>query len=506
MKRVLSVYLPMWSINLARRRCPPSANPPEALLLTSPHAARELVRARCRAAQHLGVRIGMDVADARALIGPALRIEPHTPERNAAALRSLARWALRFSPRVAPDPPDGLLIDITGTQRLFRSERRLRRLVERALCSLGIEATTAAASTIAAAQALARFKPGAVIKPAEEREALSPLPLEALRFDPHAIDALHELNVTTIGQLLRLPRAALPGRFGADLLVRIDQALGVRDENFTPIRPPVPAIAEISFDGPTTRHEPIHAAARSLIDQLADIMHRRGVGARTISLTLGRADSQPLALTIQLSRPNRNPRHLWSLLRPHLERADIGLGVESLRLAAPVLARIRTRQEPMPTAPRAHPHGEPDQALGELADTLANRLGTHAVARGRTVNTHIPERAFVLEPVLSARRPAPHAAPPPPGIALRPTRLFDRPIPVHATALSPDGPVVRIVWQGRDEPVQSCTLPERIAPEWWRDPTAGVRDYFRIALDNGRTLWLFHEWPHNRWFIHGEWA
>jgi len=40
-------------------------------------------------------------------------IQEHDPQSDEVALVALASWAHRFTPRVAVDPPDGLLLDIT---------------------------------------------------------------------------------------------------------------------------------------------------------------------------------------------------------------------------------------------------------------------------------------------------------------------------------------------------------------------------------------------------------
>ena len=151
MRRALSLYFATWSIDLVTRRDRPprspdrrspagrleepspryGESPPEsraisALLLVGGGGGRQVVRRRCERAAAAGVRSGMSVAHARALLAKgAVRVELYAPHREAAALCAMAGWARRFSPIVATDPPDGLLLDITGCQRLFGGERRL---------------------------------------------------------------------------------------------------------------------------------------------------------------------------------------------------------------------------------------------------------------------------------------------------------------------------------------------------------------------------------------------
>ena len=64
----------------------------------------------------------MAVAQAQALV-PELGLREAELEADAAALEKLALWALRrYSPLVAVDPPDGLVIDATGAAHLHGGE------------------------------------------------------------------------------------------------------------------------------------------------------------------------------------------------------------------------------------------------------------------------------------------------------------------------------------------------------------------------------------------------
>jgi hypothetical protein len=58
------------------------------------------------------------------------------PFEEEAALHRLALWCTRYSPLVAPDPPDGIFIDIAGSAHLFKGEASLfKDLRERLLSS-----------------------------------------------------------------------------------------------------------------------------------------------------------------------------------------------------------------------------------------------------------------------------------------------------------------------------------------------------------------------------------
>jgi len=499
-----------------------------AIILTRAVGGRELVERRCRVAAAAGVHAGLDLAQARALIPPglALHTQPHRADREAEALHRLACWALRISPTVAPDPPDGLLLDLTGTARLYGREQRVMRSALRALRRLGLHARIATAGTFACAAAVARYAeaPVTAVEPGGERAALAPLSSAALTDDPATLEAFHELGMDDAGQVLGIPRRQLASRFGLALLDRIDRALGHAPEPISPVHPPPPISAELMFEGPTDRVESIEAAAQHVLADLVRSLAQRQRGVRTLVFTLlrPRGNGEHARATIELSRASVNRKHLWKLLRTRLERTDLGAQVEGLVAVAVRTARLRHRQQADDRLgaddPEGGKGGEPlcHEAAGELTDTLVNRLGPEAILRARLRSSHLPERSFVAQSVM---QPRPHT-----GCAVterapgdRPTRLVHPPQPVDVTALTPDGPVLELTWEGERRRILFCAGPERIGPEWWRWGGCSVesgaahslppdRDYFAVQLDTGLWLWVCRQADTARWFIHGIWA
>src|SRR5690606_29522811 len=142
-------------------------------------------------------------------------------------------------PIVAVDPPDGIVIDATGTDHLHGGEvAMLEALVGRLVMS-GVTARAAIADSWGAAHALARHSaaPTCRAEPEHSETLLAPLPLAALRLPPMPVAGLHDLGFLCIGDLIGQPRAPLTRRFGRDLCRRLDQALGRAAEPITPLRP-----------------------------------------------------------------------------------------------------------------------------------------------------------------------------------------------------------------------------------------------------------------------------
>jgi len=498
----VSLFLSAWSSDLVRRRL--RLDPGWAVVLSHVDHQRETVGASCALAARAGVAPGMTVAHARALLsGRPLHVSAHDEENDGRALRALAVRALRFTPVVAVDEPDGLLLNISGCDRLWGGARALAERLHGWAGALGFGARVAAAPTCAAAWGLARFaeESVAVVSDGSLHDSLAPLPVGALRLGERAVERLAEVGVERIGHLLDLPRAEVAARYGDEPLLRLDQAFGRALETLTPVRARAPVCAEREFDGPTDRIEAIEACARELLASVAGHLGARGAGCRSLGVVLKRSDLDPAVVRVRFSRPCRDAGHLWSLLRPRLAETNLGFGVEGVRVIAGGVCRLaQVQRSHLPEAPG----GSDDAAQARLADTLGARLGRGRVLRPAVIESHAPERASRLEPF--DRAPAAARGEPAAVVdAERPTLLLSRPSPVEVTLLLPEGPVVSVRRSGVCVPVLSCAGPERIEGEWWRGERS-ARDYYILALESGRWWWVFRESPGGGWFLHGEWA
>ena len=479
----------------------------------------------------------MTLAHARALFaGGGLDVRHHDPEQDQRALVALGRWAMQFTPSVGLDPePDthGLLLDITGCERLYKGFGRMMSIISEALHRLGFTARLAAAPTVGAAWAAARFcphcQPATLVHPDRLIQRLAPLPVQGLRLASESIEALEEVGLLTIGDVLHLPMKELPSRFGDQLTVRLRQALGEVDEGFERLQPRVPLYVEHGFPSPVPRLDAITHVTRQLLDQLATMLKRRDAGVRELWLVLLRSEGGAISTSLVLTRPTHDETHLWALLRPRMEQLHPGEGVETIRLHARVLQRLEHQQLACEDWGGSAPaDAAMQQKQAELIDLLAARLGPGRVRRIEPVATHIPERSYrtrpALDPPAASSKPgtasSPATPPLPDPVAIkaadRPSTLLPRPEPIEVLSLQPGGAPARLTWRGRTLAVRASEGPERIAPAWWRqDPLTGphARDYFKVQDETGRWLWLYRQRSEDDrhldaapWFMHGQWA
>jgi len=483
--------------------------PERPLLTASREGSRRLVMAVDAAAAGLGLRPGMAVAHAQAMV-PDLRIEEADPAGDAAALARLAAWCLRFSPMASPSPPDGVWIDITGCAHLFAppdapeaGEPALLRQLTARLRQAGIGARAAVADTPGAAHAIARHAGDRiVIAPVgHAKTALAPLPIDALRLPGETVQALRTLGFDTIGLLMAAPRAPLAKRFGSPLLHRLDQATGAAAEPIEPTIPPGTPRTRLGFPEPIATPEDLARAAALLTDRLCEKLQRRGLGACRVDLVFVRVDGASQAIRIGTAAPTRDAAHMLRLLKPQIETIDPGFGIESVSLTASLAVPLGARQSVSELV------AEGGSDLAPLVDTLLNRLGAERVFRVAPVESDVPERS--LAPIAPLARPNGDTWP---SHLPRPARLFTPPRPIQAMALLPDNAPAHFIWRRRPHRVRHADGPERIFGEWWKDAaeTWSVRDYFQVEDESGQRFWLFRrgDGQHDAtgdlsWFLHG---
>lgn len=465
------------------------------------------------AASVAGLSVGLRLPDARAIM-PGLQIAPCDAAAEARLLERLARWAERYAPAVACDHGRGtaqLLIDVTGAAHLHGGEAQLLDDLRRRLDQAGIASRVALADTPGAAWAMARYGPAAValIEPGRGPEALSPLPIAALRLDQPALDMLRHMRVRTIGDVMALPRGGLARRFESDaeaaLVTRLDQALGHRAEPLLAHRPVSAYRADHRCAEPLITGEAVAGLLPSLAEMLTIRLAADGQGARHVVLSTWRVDHAVTEISAGLSSPTRDPEHIVRLLiEAGLERLDLGFGIDALRLSASWTEPLDASQLKLVREAAA----PVEEARGRLIDRLRVRLGPRGVRWSKPRASWLPERAERW-----STAPAPKATP----AALtgpRPILLFDPPERVeNATALMPDGAPRVFTWRRVRRNVVKAAGPERVSPEWWRTTGRRSRDYYIVEDDAAQRYWLYREGLFERaevpdeerpcWYVHG---
>ena len=373
-------------------------------------------------------------------------------------------------------------------------------------------------------------------------DELRPLHVSALRLDSDTVRTLERLGLKTIGALLDMPRLALARRFrGAeDVVDALDRALGRKPEPLTAAPADPPPRAAMRLEEPATHPEAASQALERLIPELVRQLQERHLGARRLSLQGFRVDGTVASASVATAIASREPKHLARLLADKAAALDPEFGFDAFALIADWTEELGAAQESLVE------EASGERELARLVDRLTVKLGPRAVRRPQPCESHLPERASGWVAAIHSSLPAklvgrgtiprrgngggalrsrPLAPPPsnlrsmvPLPIAYgdreelrRPQRLLDRPEAIDVIYATPEGMPRRFVWRRAVHDIARVEGPERIAPEWWRQPSSTrLRDYYRVEDSSGRRYWIYREGLIGDgrgglpgWFIHG---
>ncbi len=436
-------------------------------------------------AEAAGLHRGMSLADARAFC-PNLVSRPARPEHDARFLAALRRWAMRYCPWVGLEGADGLVLDVTGAAHLWGGEGTMLADMRARAARAGLTLRLGLGGTRGAAWARAHYGEG--------EEPLEALPVAALRLDEAICTPLQRLGLRTIGDLSNTARAPLVRRFGPEVLLRLDQALGAVPEAVSPRSDPPHYGVRQTFPEPIGLVADVMAATARLLEALCHKLRQHEAGARRLMLTLRRVDQGSQQVELRLAAAMRDPARILPLFERGVAEVDAGFGIDQIRLEAIVVERLPARQHGFAPAR----HGA--EQLNDLITRIGTRIGLENVLRFLPADSHIPERSFIIASAAYSAAESGWSCPRP-----RPLRLFP-PEPVAGTGSRPP---MRFRWRRMALETARATGPERIAPEWWLNDEnwrVGLRDYWRVDTRQGRRLWLFHTPQNPGWFVQGEFA
>ncbi|TMH87592.1 MAG: DNA polymerase Y family protein, partial [Betaproteobacteria bacterium] len=245
----------------------------------------------------------------------------HLPRLPPGTLEHVAAWACQFTPRVSLEPPHGLLLEVEGSLRLFGGLERLLERLREGLDAMELTAQLAVAP--AARAALWRSRGGGA--------RLEELPLEVTGFDSG--EFFRNIGISTVGELLKLPREGLARRCGQALLDDLDRALGTVPEAREYFMPPPRFAAKLELPAEVSHADGLLFAARRLLVQLEGLLAARHAGVRGFTLTLLQSEASTV-VEVQLASPAREAQRLGELLREKLATLSLSSPVEAIRLEA----------------------------------------------------------------------------------------------------------------------------------------------------------------------------
>jgi protein ImuB len=497
MTRIVAIVFPHLMTDWILRRQPELKEAPFALAMAE--RGRRVIKAVNALAQTKGVFVNMVVADCKA-IAPELQVLDYDPEQSKKLLKALAEWCIRYAPIVSVDLPDGLLLDVSGCTHLWGGEEMYLKTIYERFKKIGYDTQLAIADTIGCSWAVCRFGNSiSVVEPMKQAKTLSILPPAALRLEEVIVEKLIKLGLQSIGSFMNMPRTALRRRFGASLLMRLDQAVGTEFEMIEPVKPIPPYEERLPSMEPILTSTGIEVALKTLLETLCERLNSESKGLRTCLFICYRLDGTSQAIEVGTNRPSRNVKHIFKLFEIKIQQIEPDLGIELFVIQAPVVEDLQNTQDALWAMTTSN-----EAAIAELLDRVAGKTGTDAIHRYLPAEHYWPERSVKITSSITDKPEIPWRTDLP-----RPLHLLAKPDPIEVSVPIPDYPPLLFTYKDVLHTIKKADGPERIEQEWWI--IAGqYRDYYCVEDEHGGRYWIFRLGDYYtgdpKWFIHGFFA
>jgi protein ImuB len=462
---------------------------------------RMVVSAVNAAAEQEGIFAGMVLADARAIV-PSLQVKDEIENLSERLLKKLGEYCIRFSPLVAIDLPDSLIIDASGCAHLWKGEENYMNDIIQKIKVRGYDVRVAMAGNIGTAWAVAHFESThRIVDTGRHLSVLLPLPAQALRLSGEAVEKLNKLGLKKIGDFISIPIKSLKRRFGDEIIIRISQATGVVEERIEPIVP-VPVWQErLPCLEPIITPGGIEIAIKKLLDAMCNRLAGDQKGLRKAVLKLYRTDNTFQAVEIGTGHTSHNADHLYKLFELKIGSISPEPGIELFVLEAQKVEEHLPAQEKI----WENAGGLNNQQLSELLDRICGRLGQSRVRRFVADEHYWPERSFRQSNSLREENTVNWNTG-----KRRPVVLLQLPELIEVTAPIPDYPPMLFRMKGKIHRIKKADGPERIEQEWWLQE-GEHRDYYYVEDEDGCRYWLFRSGHYNengnaKWYLHGYFA
>jgi len=494
-KRYLGIWFPYLKTDWFTKRNTALQYKP--VVVFSVSRGRMVITAVNNIAAQKGIAVGQVLADAKAIV-PNIHVEGDQPDFFDSLLKKFAEWFIRYSPLVAADAPDGVMIDATGCAHLWGGEQEYLDDITTRLKALGYTAKVCMAGTIGAAWAISRYGTQQIIPGGHEVTALSPLPPMALRIDALVCDKLHKLGLYETRLFLQMPAKVLRRRFGDHFILRLQQAMGYQNEAITPVVIASTFTERLYCFDPIVTRPGIEIAVKKVLDTLCERLKKEQKGIRTAVLKIFGIEGNTQQLEIGTNRATSDAVHIFKLFELKFETIAPGPGIELFVLEVPRFDEHIATQENMWSV-----EGSLDTpAVSLLLDRVANKIGEDTIRRYLPDAHYWPERSVKKATSLSQQ----------PTIdwdtqKTRPVKILRKPEPITVAAPVPDYPPILFRHQGKVHKIMKADGPERIEPEWWLQEGLH-RDYFYVEDEEGSRYWIYRSGHyHNEqpveWFLHG---
>jgi protein ImuB len=403
-------------------------------------------------------------------------------------LMALATTARTLTPLVSIEPPDGLLLEVHGSLKLFGGLASVKKKLVAELDRRRLPYHLCAAPTPLAASWLARSAAEDVLESSALPARLSLLSLAVTRWPDDVLVGLSEMGVRTLGECTRLPRDGFARRIGREYLEQLDKALGKRPDPRIELGLSRALRSTVELSVEITQTAALISVLQDIVARLVVELRRLQRQVLSVELVFHHSRRPATREKLQLIEPTHEAQRLLGPLTIRLERLTLPAPVIAFGITAfPVEAQIEEAELFDKLALRQN-----SASSAALVERLRARFGIERVYGLELVEDHRPERVWVRRAEKLLQTGAPST--PPSLSTARPLWILPSPVRLPAVGAEIHGTTFA--------KVLSEDVPERIESGWWDGSDVG-RDYYAISTGRGQRLWIYEDHATRSWYLHG---
>jgi len=341
------------------------------------------------------------------------------------------------------------------------------------------------------------------------RESLEDIPISYMESEQERIEALHNMGIRRMGDLLALPSGELGKRFGREFVDYLSRLTGTRADPQKIVVPKPDFTSEIHFLSDVTNTRSLIFPMKRLLKELSDFLSARQLAVARFAWELRHRNHGRERIIVRLATPENSRTMFLTLTQLQLEQFTRMREVDSLVLIARRFspARLGTndlfpgandrfrdksyRQEGNPAIDQGFRKELSREEHNRLLNVLRARLGPDTCFGISLANDHRPERAWKwvrLDQGDYWQPPEEVTGNPRPLYLLNPARALRE----HEGKPALQGPL------------ELLRGPERIDFGWWERDTP--RDYYIARHRSGTLYWVCKQLNSGRWYLHGIFA
>lgn len=443
---------------------------------------RHVIFAACDIAQSQGIAAGMPLNAAYTLCRN-LKVHMRDVQFERKKLEQLARQAARFTPHIALQEPDALLMEVSSSLKLFGGLRKLQNHVRGIFAEHEQVFSLAIAPTPTAAWLLAHNSMEKTVNDkASLKSVLGEIALVDTGLSMKLVERLSKSGLYTLRDLWRLPRDGLTRRFGVSLLEFLDRACGQQPDLRRVFIPGVRFNTELELPAHSDSTHLLLIALEKLLIQAEVFLRKHDAVTDVLLFEFWHDRTTHTPLPIHLQKAARQSQRFLTLINERLEHLTLPDKVE----------RVTLRIDQV--LPYAESHADlfdkresDEQDWQQLIEIVKARVGDEKVYCVQAVTDHRPEYAWqhcsVNENQNKDARTWPKNVQRPMGLL-----PHARPIALNETKL------------------KFVTQAERIESGWWDDNDVS-RDYYVVLSQKGTRWWVYQDLKQGKeWYLHGLFA